>query len=221
MMTIQRTQHPIEAEEWLTVQDACALLGVSPATLRRWSAAGDVPAFTTPGGHRRYARSTILSLLPDSGSGRPSLTELGLTPDRMVRAFRRSMVQATRGLGWLPRASEEELATVRGLGRTICSRLLIALDARTVAERDRAVDEARAAAARYGQLAARAGGRIGDTAEAFVRFRTLFVDELVQVARRQGLDAVEATRLVTDAVGLSDRLLPALLSGAPAARAAR
>ncbi len=213
MMTIQRTQHPIEAEEWLTVQDACTLLGVSPATLRRWSAAGDVPAFTTPGGHRRYARSTILSLLPDTGSGRPTLAELGLTPDRMVRAFRRSMVQATRGLGWLPRVSEEEIATIRALGRTICSRLLIALDAHTVGERDAAVEEARVAAARYGQLAARAGSRAGETAEAFVRFRSLFVEELAQVARRQGLDAADATRLVTDAVGLSDRLLPPLLAG--------
>lgn len=51
-------------EEWLTLGEACALVGVSPATLRRWSDKGDVRAFTTPGGHRRFARSAILGLLP-------------------------------------------------------------------------------------------------------------------------------------------------------------
>ncbi len=51
-------------EEWLTLHEACSLIGVSPATLRRWSNNGDISTFTTPGGHRRYARSAILALLP-------------------------------------------------------------------------------------------------------------------------------------------------------------
>ncbi|HEY7893119.1 MAG TPA: helix-turn-helix domain-containing protein [Solirubrobacteraceae bacterium] len=58
------TVHMPAYEEWLTLQEACALIGVSPATLRRWSANGDVRTFTTPGGHRRFARSAILDLLP-------------------------------------------------------------------------------------------------------------------------------------------------------------
>lgn len=49
--------------EWLTAQDAAALTGVSPATLRRWSDAGDVPTYTTPGGHRRFRRAAILALV--------------------------------------------------------------------------------------------------------------------------------------------------------------
>lgn len=55
-------------ETWLSVQEASAMLGVSPATLRRWSAAGEVEAFTTPGGHRRFAVSTLSALL-DRGCG--------------------------------------------------------------------------------------------------------------------------------------------------------
>jgi glutamyl-tRNA reductase len=58
----QRAAH----EEWLTVREACELIGVSPATLRRWSDNGEITTFTTPGGHRRIARSAILDLLPDS-----------------------------------------------------------------------------------------------------------------------------------------------------------
>lgn len=55
-------------DDWLTVREACALVGVSAGTLRRWSDEGHVEAFTTPGGHRRFARAAILALLPDSMS---------------------------------------------------------------------------------------------------------------------------------------------------------
>ena len=60
-------------EEWLTTSQASALVGVSSATLRRWCDAGAVTAFTTPGGHRRLARSAVLGLLPDATSS-PSAT---------------------------------------------------------------------------------------------------------------------------------------------------
>jgi glutamyl-tRNA reductase len=61
------TQAPVR-EEWLTLSEACELIGVSPATLRRWSDNGDIRTFTTPGGHRRFARSAIVGLLPAPAS---------------------------------------------------------------------------------------------------------------------------------------------------------
>jgi excisionase family DNA binding protein len=50
--------------EWIPVGEATRLLGVSPATLRRWADAGRLSVFTTPGGHRRFERSAVLALLP-------------------------------------------------------------------------------------------------------------------------------------------------------------
>jgi glutamyl-tRNA reductase len=67
MSVVKATQTPVH-EEWLTVREACELVGVSPATLRRWSDNGEITTFTTPGGHRRFARSAILGLLPASMS---------------------------------------------------------------------------------------------------------------------------------------------------------
>ncbi len=217
-MTGPRTHHALEVEEWLTVQDACSLLGVSPATLRRWSAAGDVQAFTTPGGHRRFARSTILSLLPDGARARPSLEELGVTTERMTRAYRRNMLQATRGVGWLGRLGDEGLATLRGLGRQIAEALIVAIDAEGPEQRHAAMGAAVAAARDYGRIAARASGEVKETVEAFLRFRMLFLEELVQVARRQGLDTVESTRLVVSATAATDELLGPLLDGLGAPR---
>jgi len=55
--------------EWLTLGRAAAYLGVAQSTIRKWCDAGKVPAFTTPGGHRRFRRSDLDAFLEQS---RPS-----------------------------------------------------------------------------------------------------------------------------------------------------
>jgi excisionase family DNA binding protein len=53
--------------EWLTLGQAARFLGVAQSTIRKWSDQGRVPAFYTPGGHRRYRRSDLESFLDRSG----------------------------------------------------------------------------------------------------------------------------------------------------------
>src|SRR5438445_6362340 len=48
---------------------AAKLLGVAQSTIRKWSDQGRVPAFYTPGGHRRYRRSDLETFLDRSGPG--------------------------------------------------------------------------------------------------------------------------------------------------------
>jgi excisionase family DNA binding protein len=55
--------------EWLTLGQAARFLGVAQSTIRKWSDAGRVPAFYTPGGHRRYRRSDLETFLDRSGPG--------------------------------------------------------------------------------------------------------------------------------------------------------
>lgn len=43
----------------LNVGQAAEYLGVSPASLRKWSNDGLVPTYRTPGGQRRYAREDL------------------------------------------------------------------------------------------------------------------------------------------------------------------
>ena len=212
-MTASRTPEATAVEEWLTVHEACALIGVSPATLRRWSAAGDVQAFTTPGGHRRFARSTILGLLPTARRQRPSLQHLGETPEHMTLVYRRHSAQASHGVSWLAGLSDVELEPLRDHGRKIAGALLVFIDAETPEERKPAMLKAVSAATEYGRLAARGSGQIRETVEAFLRFRMLFLGELAQVARRRGLDTIEATNLLVTATQAIDQLLVALMSG--------
>ena len=58
-----------EDTEWLTLGQAARFLGVAQSTIRKWSDQGRVPAFYTPGGHRRYRRSDLETFLQRSGPG--------------------------------------------------------------------------------------------------------------------------------------------------------
>jgi excisionase family DNA binding protein len=212
-MTATPTAPAAPAEQWLTVQQACALVGVAPATLRRWSAAGDVPAFTTPGGHRRYARSTILALLPPADRVRPNLARLGETPEHMSRIYRRHLAQACSGAQWRANLDGDQLEALRRHGRVIIGSLLAVLDAPTPDDHRTALADAVSAAAECGRIAARGSAGISVTVETFLRFRMLFLTELVAMSRRQGLDTAATTDLLASATRAIDHLQLAVVSG--------
>jgi excisionase family DNA binding protein len=47
----------------LSISEAAKLLGVSLSTVRRWSDAGVLPSYRTPGGQRRYNREQLDAFL--------------------------------------------------------------------------------------------------------------------------------------------------------------
>jgi len=60
-------QAPTGEPDWLTLGQAAKFLGVAQSTIRKWSDQGRVPAFYTPGGHRRYRRRDLEAFLDRSG----------------------------------------------------------------------------------------------------------------------------------------------------------
>ena len=60
---------PTGEPDWLTLGQAAKFLGVAQSTIRKWSDQGRVPAFYTPGGHRRYRRGDLETVLERSGPG--------------------------------------------------------------------------------------------------------------------------------------------------------
>src|SRR4051812_49670613 len=68
--------------EWLTLGQAARFLGVAQSTIRKWSDSGRVPAFYTPGGHRRYRRADLETFLERYGpGGKPKAGPLVLLVD--------------------------------------------------------------------------------------------------------------------------------------------
>lgn len=199
---------------WVSLGEASRMLGIAPGTLRRWADDGRVPVFTTPGGHRRFSRSTISALLPAARTRRPTLARLGASPERMARAYRRRRPPGEMpARAWAAGLPDEARDTFRARGRDLV-RLLVehldAPDADTAAARLR---EASQVAAANGREFAALGASLSEAVERFLWFRSPFVTELGTLARTRGLDTREATALLAEAEAATDRLLVAMMTG--------
>src|ERR671937_2033942 len=109
-------RRPVGGEtEWLTLGQAAKFLGVAQSTMRKWSDLGRVPAFYTPGGHRRYRRRDLDAFLERSGPGgstRSGPLVLIVDDDEGVREYVRANLElegyAVRAAG----SAEEGLAVL-------------------------------------------------------------------------------------------------------------
>jgi excisionase family DNA binding protein len=81
--------------DWLTLGQAAKYLGVAQSTIRKWTDSGRVPAFKTPGGHRRYRRRDLDAFLEHSGPATEPTGPLVLIvdDDEGVRAFVRANLE--------------------------------------------------------------------------------------------------------------------------------
>jgi len=90
----------------MTLGQAATFLGVAQSTIRKWSDQGRVPAFYTPGGHRRYRRRDLDAFLDRSGPGGATTGPLVLVvdDDARIRALTRVSLEAE---GYLVREASD------------------------------------------------------------------------------------------------------------------
>jgi excisionase family DNA binding protein len=198
---------------WVSLTEACTLLGVSPSTVRRWADTGMVRTYLTPGGHRRFSRVGLEALLPDKPTTRPSLGDLGETPGRMARGYRRESADDTGRIPWIAELDDVRRERFRGYGRSIVTALVAALDSEDSTIRADRLREAEDACAEYGRVAGREGLGAPMTADLFLRFRRPFLGELAALARRREFDASATSTLMAEANTALDGLLLATLRG--------
>ena len=82
---------------WFSINAACDFLGVDQSTLRRWSDAGKIPVFRTPGGHRRYGEDDLRALVGESPrkQERPRVSRQELT-DRSLSGYEEEFWRGAR-----------------------------------------------------------------------------------------------------------------------------
>jgi excisionase family DNA binding protein len=199
--------------DWVSIREASALVGVSTATLRRWAEAGEVPAFTTPGGHRRFSRAALTARLPRATSGPADLARLGETADGVAERYRRRAGGTAAAAPWLGSVPESSRARLREQGRVIAASLIATIEATGERERDAALAAGIDVAKDYGRIAGTLGATMRQTVATFLQFRRPFVEEMAAVARRRQLDAAGTAALLGASAEAIDRLLDATLEG--------
>jgi excisionase family DNA binding protein len=65
------TINPTERQLVFTSSQAALYLGVSLATIRRWTDAGHIGCYRTPGGQRRFSRSQLDSFISSMSQNGP------------------------------------------------------------------------------------------------------------------------------------------------------
>ncbi len=195
------------ATRWITLGQACKLLGVNESTLRRWADAGHVRSFRTPGGHRRFSEEDLRNLVAGQGvSTREPYTSISnLALNRIRRRLQRGRSQAAP---WYSGLDEDDKERLRPLGRRLVA--LVSEYLTKGAKRSRLTEEAREIGHEYGRELARDGMRMRDFLEAFTFFRKSLDETAMEVAQKGDLSSEEAVEVWELLSNLADQVLLAI-----------
>ena len=195
------------ATRWITLGQACKLLGVNESTLRRWADAGHVRSFRTPGGHRRFSEDDLRGLVAGQGATmhEPYTSMSNLALARIRRRLQRGRSQAAP---WYSGLGEDDKERLRPLGRRLVA--LVSEYLTKGARRSRLADEARDIGHEYGRELARDGMHMRDFLEAFTFFRKGLDDTAMEVSQKSDLASEEAVEVWELLSNLADQVLLAI-----------
>jgi excisionase family DNA binding protein len=193
------------ATRWITLGQACKLLGVNESTLRRWADAGHVRSFRTPGGHRRFSEEDLRVLMAGQ---MPAVAEPYNAISSMALSRIRRRLQRGKGAQsahWFSNLDEEDREKMRPLGRRLVS--LVSEYLSKGARRASLLDEARSIAHEYGRLLVRDGMSLRDAVEGFTFFRKTLDETAMEEAQKNELSADKAIELWELLTNLGDQVL--------------
>lgn len=195
--------------DWLTLSEACTVLGIHPITLRTWVDRGLIQAFRTPGGHRRLRRSEVREFLAQQETT-PSSRSLLPPPDQAVREIRREIssdpVQTST---WYAQLSESQRNEQRLIGQRLIGLLL-----QFVSRTDNAnefLQEGQELARLYGSGLKRAGLAASDVARGFLFFRRTIIQATYHPGSTYAQGDADGVRLLERINRFMDELLIATL----------
>jgi excisionase family DNA binding protein len=192
------------ATRWITLGQACKLLGVNESTLRRWADAGHVRSFRTPGGHRRFSEDDLRVLMAGQV---PAVSEPYTAISNIALARIRRRLQRGKGQSahWFSNLAEEDREQMRPLGRRLVA--LVSEYLTRGARRSDLLDEARGIAHEYGQLLIHDGMSLRDAVEGFTFFRKALDETAMEEVQKNELTTDKAIELWELLTNLGDQVL--------------
>lgn len=200
-----------EAERrWLGIQAASDLLGVDKTTLRRWSDAGKLPVFLTPGGHRRYAEDDLRTFA-QGAQGPRRLTSDALTRASLSRYRHEGYVTEVRRRPWYGDYDADSVAAHRTRGLAMVT-LAVRYVAARQDDRPTILVEACAVAAEYGRDSARHGLGVADAVQMYLRARTPILQGVIQFLESGAASLTRTGHVFTDVSAFMDYTLVAMIA---------
>lgn len=206
-MVRYRDENETLATRWITLGQACKLLGVNESTLRRWADAGHVRSFRTPGGHRRFSEEDLRSLV----SGQSTTTKEPYTTISnlaLARIRRRLQRGSEKSAPWYSHLDERGRERLRPLGRRLVSVVSEYLERGS--NRTRLSEEVQEIGHEYGRELANEGLSMREFLEAFTFFRKGLDDTAMEVSRQNELPVEEAVEVWELLSNLADQILLAM-----------
>ena len=202
-------------DDWLSLSEAAELLGMHPATVRLWADRNELPSRRTNGGHRRFRRSDIEARLRQDAERKPRPTSQLLVQSVLGRVRFAFTDGTLKNLSWYEQFDDTELEAYRSLGRRVLELLLRALNDGTPAEELRA--EAVILGTEYGSVTRDSNVPVADAVRAFLYFRSLVDERVIQLAEVQGMrdhHDIPWAESLYQIQALTNEILPALIESA-------
>jgi excisionase family DNA binding protein len=200
-------------DPWLALGAASRLVGVGPDTLRRWADTGKVQSYQTPGGHRRFLRSSLETMINSPRRHRYGMQRLPDSTQTMAGELHRRMQRTGySGQPWQARLSAEQRDEFRRWGQRTFQLVIEYVAAGKRAERALLLEEAQKMGGLYGREASAAGLSLAETVEAFLFFRSPVIDAITGHLRRRSADVADVTAAYHEANAAIDQVLLAVVS---------
>ncbi len=163
-------------DQWLSLHAAAELLGVHSSTVRIWSDKGLLPVYRTKGGHRRYKKSEVL-LWAESSRGTQVIDPLSV----VQAAVHNIRMQISEGHleseGWYQKLDETARMQYRQSAHTLFQGLVNYL----LSNGEAGTAEAHSIGYEYASRARRFGLNSVEAARAFLFFRNVLLESVIQV----------------------------------------
>jgi excisionase family DNA binding protein len=170
-----------EQSEWVSLGEAANILGVHPTTVRHWADSGALPSRRTPGGHRRFQRDVLIQWTSRQEPQQDSPTEAQLMLQSALGRARIEVVDGQlHGLPWYDKLNRDAREAHSRLGRRLLAVLTRYLS--DPGEYENLHDDVRDMGIEYAQISHDQQLSLTETVQAFLFFRDLLVDSVIQMA---------------------------------------
>ncbi len=201
-------------EEWMSLRQAAEILGMHPATVRMWADRNELPSRRTSGGHRRFRRADLEARLRQEMEPKPNPAAQLLIQSVLGRVRFAFTDGTLNTLPWYQHFDDTAREAYRRLGRRVLDLLLRALN--DVTRKEELQREAIQLGAEYGSITFKSHVPVADAVRAFLYFRTLIDEGVLQLAEVRGMrdHDIPWIESLYQIQTITNEILPALIEAA-------